>query len=63
MNLNSRPMRVFLYVGHSVSSGDPLEAFNEDTNLIRIEKSVPFFSFQMLLVLCNGCCTGPTGGV
>jgi hypothetical protein len=47
---------------HSAPSRDPLEVSNKDANLIRIEKDLPFFSFQMLLVLCHGCCTGPVGG-
>ena len=63
VNLNRRPMRVFLYIKHSASSPDPLEASDEDANLIRTEKSLPFFSFQVLLVSCRGCCTGPMGGV
>jgi hypothetical protein len=46
-------MRLFLYMKHSASPRDPLEASNEDASLIRIEKSCPFFSFQMLLVLCH----------
>jgi hypothetical protein len=39
-NLNCRSMGVFLYMKHSVSSRDPLEASDYDANLIRIEKSL-----------------------
>jgi hypothetical protein len=47
-------------VKRSASSCDPLETSNEDVNPIRAEKFLPFFSFQMLLVLCHGYYTSPT---
>ena len=64
LNLNCRPMRFFLYeMKHSASSRDPHDSSNQDANPIRIEKSVPFFSFQMLLVLFHAYFTSPTRDV
>ena len=54
INLNCRPMRWFLYeTRYSASSGDPLRPSSEDAKFNRIAKSLPFFSFQALLVLCH----------
>jgi hypothetical protein len=47
----------------SASSRSPLETSNEDANSGRIEKSLPFFSFQMPLVLCHAHFTSPTRNV
>ena len=48
---------------HTASSRDPLEAFDEDASSVRIEKSMPFFSFEMLFVSCHAYFTGPVGDV
>jgi hypothetical protein len=53
-NLNCHKMRVFLYMKHSASSHDPLEASNEDANLIRIEKSLPSSRSGCYLLCATG---------
>ena len=64
INLNCRPIRLFLYeTRYSASSRDPLKPSSEDARSNRIEKSLPFLSFQTLLVLCHTYFTRPRRNV
>jgi hypothetical protein len=64
LKLNRRSMRLFLYeMKHSASPRDPHDLSNQDANPIRIEKSVPFFSFQTPPSLPHAYFTGPIRNV
>ena len=56
-------MRVFLYIKHSASSRDPLEATDEDANLIRIEKKLTLLPVPDAACFAPRVLYRPDGGV